>query len=353
MATKNSKSSRSSGGMATIDDTIGQVRQQASAMGFQPVDELVTSAEAQDVIGYRAGQPDAEGNLKPEEVLAVQSARVLVDLAKQQGLVGPESSMHRAFLRSRGIDPRQPLQLEIWPDDVREMPNDYARSAIFTVRNKTEPRATMQNSPVFHIEKAVRITYTGIELRADDDELVWQQILDYAKRFPLGEPVEFNLHELCIDLGWSINGRNYDKARLSISRLKANELKVENERIGRGVAISLIDRYEFEGDGAKGSKFRIWIHPNLILLFAGHMSTRVTWTEYRVLKPIARRLYDYFASHKQPFPLRLDTFSNMCASSCSSPRKWKSMVKEACDQLVTANLVRKAWVHEDFVYCER
>ena len=258
-----------------------------------------------------------------------------------------------AFLRGNGIDPRGLLQLEIWPDDVREMPNDYARSALFTVRNKTEPRASMQGALVFHVEKAVKITFTGIELRADDDELVWQQILDYAKRFPLGEPVEFNLHELCRDLNWSVNGRNYDKARLSISRLKANEVRVENERLGRGVAVSLIREYEFHGDGAKGTRYRIWIHPNLILLFAGNTSTRIAWQRYRDLTPIARRLYDYVASHKQPFPLRLDTFFKLCASSCSTLRKWRSMTRAACTELVAAELVIRAWVQDDCVHFER
>lgn len=264
-----------------------------------------------------------------------------------------EQMGHEALLRSKGIDPRGLLQLEIWPDDMREMPNDYARSALFTVRNKTEPRASMQGTLVFHVEKAVKITFTGIELRADDDELVWQQILDYAKRFPLGEPVEFNLHELCRDLNWSVNGRNYDKARQSISRLKANEVRVENERLGRGVAISLIREYEFHGDGAKGTRYRIWIHPNLILLFAGNTSTRIAWQRYRDLTPIARRLYDYVASHKQPFPLRLDTFLKLCASSCSTLRKWRAMTRAACAELVEAQLVVRAWVQDDCVHFER
>ena len=275
-------------------------------------------------------------------------------LASAKPLAHRVDQMQReAYLRSRGVDPHGPFQLEIWPDDVREIPNDYARSAIFTVRNKKEPRASLQGALVFHVEKAVKITFTGIELRAEDDELVWQQILNYAKHKTLGEPIEFNLHELCRELNWSINGRNYEKARMSISRLKANEVKVENERAGRGSAISLIREYDFQGDGDKGTKYRIWIHPDLILLFAGNTSTRIVWAQYRDLPPIARRLYDYFASHKQPFPLRLDTFYKMCASTCSTEKKWRAMVRGACAALVTAGLVKKAWIHADCVFCER
>lgn len=258
-----------------------------------------------------------------------------------------------AFLRGKGIDPRGPMQLDMWPEEFREIPNDYARSAIFTVRNKKEPRASLQNSVLFHTEKAVKVTFTGIELRVDDDELVWQQVLNYAKYYPLGEPVEFNLHQLCKDLDWSVNARNYDRLRECITRLKANEIKVENERIGKGVGISLIREYEFEGAGDKGTKYRVWIHPNLILLFAGKNSTRIAWVKYRGLSPIARKLYDWIASHKQPFPLRLDTFYKMCASNCSSTRSWKFMVKAACKEIEDACMVKKAWVNEECIFCER
>jgi hypothetical protein len=268
-----------------------------------------------------------------------------------------ESNLERlqreAFLRGKGIDPKAPLQLDIWPDEVREIPNDYARSAIFTVRNKKEPRQSLQNSVIFHMEKAVRVTFTGIELRADDDELVWQQILDYAKHHALGEAVEFNLHQLCKDLKWSVNARNYERLRACITRLKANEIKVENARLAKGVGISLIREYEYEGTADKGTKYRVWIHPNLIMLFAGKNSTRVEWKSYVDLSPVARRLYDYLASHKQPFPLRLDTLHRLCASSCSTGYRWKQMVQKACAELEDAGMVKKAWVDKDTVYCER
>ncbi len=288
----------------------------------------------------------AENDKKFKQPRAVESP-----LVTQRTAIGAAS--RNAYLRARGIDPRAPLQLDIWPDTVREIPNDYARSALFTVRNKKEPRTSMQGAVVFHVEKAVKITYSGMELRADDDELVWQQILDYAKRSPLGESIEFNLHQLCKDLGWSVNRTYYNRLRACITRLKANEVRVENQRLGRGVALSLIREYEFEGGGEQGTKYRVWIHPDLIMLFAGKNSTRIEWDKYRELSPIARRLYDYWASHKQPFPLRLDTFYKMCASTCSTPRKWKQMVKAACEELAKAGMVKKAWVDEESVFCER
>ncbi len=259
-----------------------------------------------------------------------------------------------AFLRARGIDPKGSFQLDLWPDDKRAIPNDYARSSLFTVRNKREPRAALQGSILYHVDHRVTITFTGIELRAEDDLLVWQQILEYAKQYPLDQCVEFNLHQLCKDLGWPINGRNYKKARHCISRLKANEIKVTSERACKGIGISLIRQYEFEGHSEDaGSRYRVWIHRDLIYLFAGQTYTLVTWVTYRRLTPIARRLYDYIASHKQPYPLGIDKFHLMCASTCASSRKWTQMVTLACRELVNARLVKNAWVADGRVHSQR
>jgi hypothetical protein len=265
-----------------------------------------------------------------------------------------QMAQRSAFLRARGIDPDSPLQFEIWPNDVRVIPNDYARCALFTIRNKREPRQAMQSAKVFHVEKAVVVTYTGTELRADDDELIWQQLLDYAKHFALGEPVQFNLHQLIRDLGWSVNSRNYDRARQCITRLKANEVRVESERHGRGVGLSLIQNYEYEGGNeSTGTRYTVWIHPNLMMLFAGKTYTRVAWKQYRELTPISRRLYDNFGSHKAPYPLTLETFHKLSSSTCKAMNKWAQQVRAACDELMEAKMVKRAWVNDGNIYCER
>jgi TrfA protein len=299
------------------------------------------------------GRMTRSSEVQPERrrdpgALASRSAAPLVDRARFDQL------RIDAYLRSKGIDPRQPRQLQLWPDTVRALPNDCARSALFTVRNKTEPRASLQGATIFHIDARVRITYTGIELRADDDELVWQQILDYAKRRPLGEAIFFNLHRLCRDIAWSINARNYERARRCIARLKANALTLENASLGKGVALSLIHAFEFErGRDGSGTRYRVWIHPDLLVLFAGDTYTQLAWEHYRALSPIARRLHDYGASHKMPFPLGLDAFRAMCASTCRSARKWRQQVKAACAELVAARLLAGAAVVDQSIHLDR
>ena len=146
-----------------------------------------------------------------------------------------------------------------WADHMRGLPNVYGRSALFTVRYNTVPRAALLGSEIFHVNKDVQITYTGVELRAEDDELVWQQVLEYAKRVPLGAPVTFTFYQLCKDLGWSINGRYYKKAETCLTRLQASAMQFTSKRIGRLESLSLIHRFRIVDRGKRSSRCEVEI----------------------------------------------------------------------------------------------
>lgn len=240
-----------------------------------------------------------------------------------------------------------------WGDHMRALPNDYARSALFTVRNKRVPRAALQSEPIYSIGNDVNITYTGVELRAEDDELVWQQVMEYSKRSPIGDPISFTFYELCKDLGWSINGRYYKKAEECLSRLQASAMQFESKRIGRLESLSLISRFRVLDRGKRNSRCQVMIDEEMVVLFAGDYYSRFIWDKYRKLSPTARRMFDYFASHKEPFPLKLETFRLMCGSESTRAKKWREQVGAACEELKESGLVAEAWVSADSLGCRR
>ncbi len=207
--------------------------------------------------------------------------------------------------------------------------------------------------PVFHLNNEVKITYTGIELRAEDDELVWLQVLEYAKHYPLGVTVEFTLYQLCKDLGWSINGTYYKKAERCLDRLKASNLKFESPRVGKLQAMSFLRGYRMVNKGTRHAKCQVELDPEMIFFFLGNHFTQVVWEKYRSLTPVARRLFDYIGSHRAPYPLPLEKFHMMCGSLCGQAKRWKEMVGKACTELNEAQLVQFAWVAEGKVCCNR
>lgn len=269
------------------------------------------------------------------------------ELSNDQGTGQIDKMQRNAYLNSKGIKPTAQFQLDlIFPatmgdrEDMRHIPNDYARSSIFTARNKREPRRTLMHEKLFHYNEHVSILYTGIELRAEDDEIVWLQILKYGEGVPLGEPFEFSVKDLVRDVNWSKNGRNYDRARECITRLKANEVLALNKKAyGKSGAISLIQNYTAVNDAeGKPTQYRVWIDPNLIVLFAGNTFTSHSWEVYRDLSPVARRLADYIESHQHPYPLAAEKFRHMCGSTDHNARSWRQTVKKACAEVQEAKI---------------
>ena len=182
------------------------------------------------------------------------AAKIATDLIDDEGTGQIDKMQRNAYLHSKGIKPNSLCQLDLFEsiaerNDLRHIPNDYARSSLFTARNKREPRKSLIHEKLFHYNEFVSILYTGIELRAEDDEIIWLQILNYGKAVPLGNPFEFSVKDLVLDVNWSKNGRNYDRVRECISRLMANSvLALNSKAYGKSGAISLIQNFTAVND---------------------------------------------------------------------------------------------------------
>jgi len=245
------------------------------------------------------------------------------------------------------------FDLAPWGDTQRGMPNDFARSALFTVRNKRTPRREMKDEVVFHVMRDVHMSYTGEELRAYDDELVFLQVLEYAKRVPVGEVVTFTLYEFCKDLGWPVNGQYYKRVEDCLNRMKATGVKFSSKRVGR-IVVSLIRKFGFvEQTEKRRSRCWVMLEEEMVFLFAGGHYAKVVWEKYRDLSAITRRMFDYFSTHREPFPLALDTFKQMCGSDVTLAKKWREQANDSCTELQKSGLVKNVWIKDDLVYCER
>ncbi len=269
-----------------------------------------------------------------------------------QELTPIDAVRRRSYLIQKGIVPSEKFILEeLIPidDGLRCIPNNFARSSLFTAKSKKEPRAVMMNKQLFHYGDNVIITFSGIELRTYDDELVWMQIVNYARSVPFGESFEVSLTNLLRDIGWPRNKNYYERARECIIRLRANVILVQNtSAYGKSGTVSLIQDFTSVNDGkGKPTQYRLSIHPNLIYLFAGNTFTNHRWVIYRSLTPIARRLADYVESHREPFPLDIESFKKMCASNDTNPRSWYTNVSKACKELQETGIVISAKIMKD------
>lgn len=231
-----------------------------------------------------------------------------------------------------------------WDDDQRVLPNVLARAALFTTRHAREPREDCIAKPIFNYNVDVQLTYTGQELRAADDELVFQQCLEFAKRRHLGQPVHFTLHEMCDAVGWKRGGSAYRQIEKCLTRLQAGALQIESKRVRRLDSLSLVRRFVVKERGTRHAHCEVMVEEDMALLFAGNHYSKVEWVKYRLLTPTARRLYDWITSHQTPYPLQLPTFKSICGSKTEQASKWKQTAKDVCEELVERELVEDAFV---------
>lgn len=264
----------------------------------------------------------------------------------------------KGFLKGEGVCLDNGVQLDMLaptPNGKRSMPNDIARSSLFVAKAKDSTRAIIKRQTMFHLHKDISIIYTGEELRADDDELVWMEILNTSQTVKLGDPFEFNIVDLIKSIGWSRNGHYYDKVRQCLSRLKATEVLFNNaKKYGVSGSFSLIQRYDvINNDQAVPTHYRMYLDPEIVFLFVSKNYSLHEWDVYRKLSPVARRLADYTQSHKTPNPLDITDFHALCGSENKNLRSWSQRVKKAIGELSEAGIIANGSINSNRIYLLR
>lgn len=261
----------------------------------------------------------------------------------------------RALFEQHGLEYDQDYYpLPPWAEEVRALPNDLARSSLFSIRNKRKPRLGMTQKPLFHHHNGTRVHYTGVELRAADDEIIFQQVLHYTKQAGgVGIEFQFTPYQLCKDIGLEPGGSAYRTIEASLERLHSGTVFVTSPKYSRIPGIHLLETFVREQRRGRSSLCTVRIHPAIIAMFLGGTFTHIPWKRYLSLTPIARRLYDYIGSHKQPYPLMLERFQSLTGSECSNQSKWRSMVSVACKELEEAEMVTFAHVEGRAIVARR
>lgn len=226
-----------------------------------------------------------------------------------------------AMQKKRVQELLQDRQLMLWADPVRGAPNELLRSALFTAKNRKQPRQMLRQAKVAAIGGG-RITYTGEELR-QDDESVWLQIIHLARQNGLDTEVHFIPRALLQEIGWPISGKSYDRLVACLTRLQATSLQVHGLAT-RGVSMlpdfvarrpSELKEQQRQGvlesEEVEGIPYwTVKLHPELVLLFSDHQYSRLQWSQ-RVGLPegLATWLHGYYSTHADPLPVRVETLA--------------------------------------------
>lgn len=245
-------------------------------------------------------------------------------------------------------------QLPLWPDEMRSLPNEILRSALFSAKNRKIPRAMMKSELIALIGEG-RISYRGEELR-QDDETVWLQLVHLARQHVAGQLVEFTAYSFCKEIGWPINKNSYERLKECFRRMQATGLDISSKRLERGVSLSMIPFFEYEDSETqkKLPRWRVRIAPELVDLFGENYFTRVEWAQRLKLPDgLATWLHGYLASHRVPHPIKIETIAHGSGVSSKDKAELRRMIKRALTNLMTCGFLMSFELVDDLVTVKR
>jgi hypothetical protein len=277
---------------------------------------------------------------KSMDDLEAEYSRIIAKKRANLGLPAPKAPAQPPA----PVEPA-PTQLPIWAEPLRAIPNEIVRSALFNAKNHRTERRYMKREIICAMGDA-EITYTGQELR-QNDETVWLQVLHLARLTSLGTTLRVKRLPFLKSIDWGWDKSSYEQLHACLDRLSATNLEIKSSRLKRSVGVSLVRKYRLN-DITK--EMQIEVEPEIQALFSGNHYTLSDW-EQRLALPngIATWLHAYYASHSDPYPIKLETIARHAGVQFSRKNDLLRAVKKAHDELVIAGSLLKYSIDGDLV----
>lgn len=237
------------------------------------------------------------------------------------------------------------VQLPLWPDPVRGVPNPLMRSALFAAVQGKQRRAMQRE--LLEVQQGTEIRFTGIQLDQSDLD-VWEQALHLARLNPLGTRCHFVAHSFLKSLGRRTGKSDHEWLKDSVARLAACCVEVKYGRFTYGGSL-----LEFYRDDETG-RYYLEINPKMKAIYdAGY--TLTDWEERAELrgKPLALWLHGYFATHADPFPVKVETLHRLSGSANKEMRSFKQQLKAALADMQAIGAIEDYVIEGELVRVER
>lgn len=275
------------------------------------------------------------GSKPSDQVVRLQARAVERERKKIESVLLPGETLEQAKSRlqvSSEVEKGQEVQLPLWPESARAIPNSFLRSALFSVGAKNEERQYI-NGEDFTALNGIKVRYKGERLDQDDLD-VWQHVVQIVRQQKLGSKCRFRFSNLLKVAGLTDTGKNRIALQTRIERLVANAMTVKQ---GHYTYIGSLIRFAAHDEGTK--EWVIELDEKLLPLFASDQFTQVQWAVRKALgkRQLAKWLHGFYSSHKKPYPLKIDTLYKLCGSRTGNKAKFAQMLREALDAIRVAS----------------
>jgi hypothetical protein len=227
------------------------------------------------------------------------------------------------------------MQLPLWAEVCRGVPNSVLRSALFGVVRRG-PRSFQQRVQKASVE-GVKIIHTGPQLdQADLD--VWEQALQLARTGGLGCRIQFTASQFLKCIGRGTGKSQHEWLKGAFARLAASVVEIKDaNRAYFGPIL------HHGGRDDQSGRYMIEMNPKIIELYGLDGWSSVEFGQRMVLKkrPLAQWLHGYYSSHAKPFPVKVETLHRLCGSQNAAIKSFKQELKSALAKL--AEVTHWSW----------
>ena len=165
--------------------------------------------------------------------------------------------------------PAKVVQLPLWPEPVRAVPNGFLRSALFGAIARGK-RRYIDGEQLAALD-GVEIRYKGQRLDQGDLD-VWESVLHAVRLQEMGSQCRLTSYALLKLMGLTDTGKNRATLQNRIERLVANALTVKQ---GRYTYIGSLIRFAAKDEDTQ--EWVIELDPRLRPLFAADQFTQIEW----------------------------------------------------------------------------
>ncbi|WP_449106812.1 plasmid replication initiator TrfA [Pseudomonas mohnii] len=245
--------------------------------------------------------------------------------------------------------PRPKVQLPLWPELERAIPNHLARSSLFSpcgVRRQHDRTEVASRQDV-------KIMYTGEQLDMADSD-VFMQALTEARGTPLGEKIFINRGNFLRSMGRSTGTSDYVWLHESFRRLFIGTIEIEAKRfkigdpstpsgkIPKSSGLHLLSGFDYDDEQ---EAYFLSFDARIIGLFYNKEFALVDWQkrlEIRKRRDMAKWLQNYVASHEKGVHRIGLKYLKEWMTYTSPPNKFKAALGEALGELQRVEIIQEA-----------
>ena len=237
-----------------------------------------------------------------------------------------ETAARKVAESKKKLPPDNQLKLELWPDEVRGVPNAILRGALFGVGQE---RTVYKRRTLVAAVEGYEIRFKGEAFNQTDLDVL-EGMLHVAMPHPLGKRVEFTVHSFLKALGRKTSGEQHEQFKEQVTRLIGGVIEITDTKAKVTFMGTLVSKAFREDES--GRYVVIFDKDMLNLYEAGY--SHIDWNQRMALgkSTLAKWLHGFYATHAKPYPYKVETLHNLCGSAAAM-KEFKRMLKRALDDL--------------------